>query len=301
MKLVRFGPRGAERPGVLDANGGVRDLSSVVDDIDGLALSPDSLARLRKIDPATLPAAHPNSRLGACVGNVPNVVCIGLNYSDHAAETNTPIPGQPIVFNKHTGALAGPNDNVILASGSTKLDWEVELAIVIGQPAWQVSERDALQYVAGYCLCNDVSERAWQIEMEGQWTKGKSQLGYAPIGPWLLTADEVPDPQSIDLWLDVNGTRRQTGNTRTQIFGVATVVSYLSRFMALMPGDVIPTGTPPGVGLGHKPPLFLRAGDVMSVGSNVLGMQRQQVVPYADAMGAAWRAGNWPDLSGSGT
>lgn len=299
MRLVRFGPRGAEKPGLLDAQGTLRDLSSVIDDIHGPTLAPASLARLRQIDPAILPAAPAGARLGACVGQVPNVVCIGLNYSDHAAETNTPIPGQPIVFNKHTSALAGPNDAVILAPGSVKLDWEVELAIVIGRPAWQVSESEALDFVAGYCLCNDVSERAWQIEMEGQWTKGKSQLGYAPIGPWLLTADEVPDPQAIDLWLDANGTRRQTGNTRTQIFGVATVVAYLSRFMALQPGDVIPTGTPPGVGLGHKPPLFLKAGDVMTLGSSVLGMQRQHVVPYADAMGAAWREGRWPDPSGS--
>jgi 2-keto-4-pentenoate hydratase/2-oxohepta-3-ene-1,7-dioic acid hydratase in catechol pathway len=229
------------------------------------------------------------------VGNIPNLVCIGLNYSDHAAETNTPIPSQPIVFNKHTSAAAGPNDAVILATGSAKLDWEVELAIVIGTPAWHVREEDALRYVAGYCLCNDVSERAWQIEYEGQWTKGKSYYGYAPLGPWLVTADEVPDPQNVDLWLDVNGVRRQTGNTRTQIFGVAHIVSYLSRFMALQPGDVIPTGTPPGVGLGHKPPLFLKAGDRVALGSSLLGEQRQQVVAYDDArMGARWREGQLP-------
>jgi 2-keto-4-pentenoate hydratase/2-oxohepta-3-ene-1,7-dioic acid hydratase in catechol pathway len=244
--------RAWQKPGLLDAQGTLRDLSSVVDDIHGPTLSPASLDRLRRIDPASLPAVPEPVRLGACVGRVPNLVCIGLNYTDHAAETNTPIPGQPIVFNKHTSAVAGPNDGLILAPGSTKLDWEVELAIVIGRPAWHVSERDALQYVAGYCLCNDVSERAWQIEMEGQWTKGKSYLGYAPLGPWLLTADEVPDPQAIELWLDVNGKRRQTGNTRTQIFGVATVVSYLSRFMALQPGDVVPTGTP-CAWTGHKP------------------------------------------------
>ncbi len=297
MRLVRFGPRGTEKPGLLDAQGTLRDLSSVVDDITGATLSPTSLARLRQIDPATLPAAPAGVRLGACVGQVPNFVCIGLNYADHAAESGAAIPGQPIVFNKHTSALAGPNDAVIIAPGSVKVDWEVELAIVIGRPAWHVSESEALDFVAGYCLCNDVSERAWQIEMEGQWTKGKSYLGYAPIGPWLLTADEVPDPQAIDLWLDVNGQRRQTGNTRTQIFGVAKVVSYLSRFMALQPGDVIPTGTPPGVGLGHKPPLFLKAGDVMTVGSSVLGSQTQRTVAYNDAMGAAWREGRWPDLT----
>jgi 2-keto-4-pentenoate hydratase/2-oxohepta-3-ene-1,7-dioic acid hydratase in catechol pathway len=296
MRLIRYGARGAEKPGLLDAQGTLRDLSSIVDDIHGPTLSPASLDRLRRIDPATLPAVPEPVRLGACVGRVPNLVCIGLNYTDHAAETNTPIPGQPIVFNKHTSAVAGPNDALILAPGSTKLDWEVELAIVIGRPAWHVSERDALQYVAGYCLCNDVSERAWQIEMEGQWTKGKSYLGYAPLGPWLLTADEVPDPQAIELWLDVNGVRRQTGNTRTQIFGVATVVSYLSRFMALQPGDVIPTGTPPGVGLGHKPPLFLKAGDVVALGSSRLGTQRQAVLAYDDVMASAWRDGRWPAL-----
>jgi 2-keto-4-pentenoate hydratase/2-oxohepta-3-ene-1,7-dioic acid hydratase in catechol pathway len=296
MRLVRFGPRGSEKPGLLDAQGILRDLSSVVSDIHGPTLSPESLARLRALDTSSLPAVPADTRLGPCVGQVPNVVCIGLNYSDHAAETNTPIPTQPIVFNKHTSALAGPNDPVLIAPGSGKLDWEVELAIVIGRPAWHVSEAEALQYVAGYCLCNDVSERAWQIEMEGQWTKGKSYLGYAPIGPWLLTADEVPDPQNIDLWLDVNGTRRQTGNTRTQIFGVATIVSYLSRFMALQPGDVIPTGTPPGVGLGQKPPVFLKDGDVMTLGSDLLGTQRQQTIAYSDAMGAAWRAGHLPAL-----
>ena len=296
MRLVRFGPRGSEKPGLVDTQGILRDLSSVVSDIHGPTLSPDSLARLRALDTSSLPAMPSDTRLGPCVGQVPNVVCIGLNYSDHAAETNTPIPTQPIVFNKHTSALAGPNDPVVVAPGSGKLDWEVELAIVIGRPAWHVSEAEALQYVAGYCLCNDVSERAWQIEMEGQWTKGKSYPGYAPIGPWLLTADEVPDPQNIDLWLDVNGTRRQTGNTRTQIFGVATIVSYLSRFMALQPGDVIPTGTPPGVGLGQKPPVFLKDGDVMTLGSDLLGTQRQQTIAYSDAMGAAWRAGQLPAL-----
>ena len=298
MRLIRHGARGAEKPGLVDAQGGLRDLSAVLSDIHGPTLAPHSLARLRALDPGQLPLLPAGTRLGACVGQVPNVVCIGLNYADHAAEANAPIPGQPIVFNKHTGALAGPNDAVILAPGSVKLDWEVELAIVIGRPAWRVSEAEALQYVAGYCLCNDLSERAWQLEMEGQWTKGKSHFGYAPIGPWLLTADEVPDPQDIALCLDVNGTRRQTGSTRTQIFGVATVVSYLSRFMALQPGDVIPTGTPPGVGLGHKPPLFLKAGDVMTLGSSVLGSQRQQVVAYEEAMGEQWRAGHWPSLPG---
>jgi len=220
MKLVRFGARGSEKPGVIDARGVVRDLSGVVPDIDARTLSPAALARLREIDHTTLPTAPDGVRLGACVGSIPNVVCIGLNYSDHAAETNTPIPSQPIVFNKHTGAVAGPDDALILAPGSAKLDWEVELAVVIGTPAWNVSEENALDHVAGYCLCNDVSERAWQLEYEGQWTKGKSYYGYAPLGPWLVTADEVPDPQDVELRLEVNGVRRQTGSTRTQIFDI---------------------------------------------------------------------------------
>jgi 2-keto-4-pentenoate hydratase/2-oxohepta-3-ene-1,7-dioic acid hydratase in catechol pathway len=297
MRLVRFGARGSEKPGLIDSQGIVRDLSAVVPDIDARTLSTAALARLREIDPAQLPAAPAGVRLGACVGSIPNLVCIGLNYSDHAAETNTPIPSQPIVFNKHTGAAAGPNDALILATGSAKLDWEVELAVVIGTPAWHVREEDALRHVAGYCLCNDVSERAWQIEYEGQWTKGKSYYGYAPLGPWLVTADEVPDPQNVDLWLEVNGVRRQNGNTRTQIFGVAHIVSYLSRFMALQPGDVIATGTPPGVGLGQKPPLFLKAGDRVALGSRLLGEQRQTVVAYDDdTMGARWREARLPQL-----
>jgi 2,4-diketo-3-deoxy-L-fuconate hydrolase len=297
MRLVRFGARGSENPGLIDAQGIVRDLSAVVPDIDARTLSTAALARLREIDPAQLPAAPAGVRLGACVGSIPNLVCIGLNYSDHAADTNTPIPSQPIVFNKHTGAAAGPNDALILAPGSAKLDWEVELAVVIGTPAWHVREEDALRHVAGYCLCNDVSERAWQLEYEGQWTKGKSYYGYAPLGPWLVTADELPDPQDVDLWLEVNGVRRQSGNTRTQIFGIAHIVSYLSRFMALQAGDVIATGTPPGVGLGQKPPLFLKAGDRVALGSRLLGEQRQSVVAYDDeAMGARWREALLPQL-----
>jgi 2-keto-4-pentenoate hydratase/2-oxohepta-3-ene-1,7-dioic acid hydratase in catechol pathway len=297
MRLVRFGARGSEKPGLIDTQGVVRDLSAVVPDIDARTLSPAALARLREIDPTTLPAAPAGVRLGACVGSIPNLVCIGLNYSDHAAETNTPIPSQPIVFNKHTGAAAGPNDALILAPGSAKLDWEVELAVVIGTPAWHVREEDALRHVAGYCLCNDVSERAWQLEYEGQWTKGKSYYGYAPLGPWLVTSDEVPDPQDVALWLEVNGVRRQSGNTRTQIFGIAHIVSYLSRFMALQAGDVIATGTPPGVGLGQKPPLFLKTGDHVALGSSLLGEQRQSVVAYDDEiMGARWREARLPQL-----
>ena len=279
MKLVRFGARGSEKPGVIDARGAVRDLSGVVPDIDARTLSPAALARLREIDHATLPPAPAGVRLGACVGSIPNLVCIGLNYSDHAAETNTPIPSQPIVFNKHTSAAAGPDDALILAPGSTKLDWEVELAVVIGTPAWNVSEEDALDYVAGYCLCNDVSERAWQLEYEGQWTKGKSYYGYAPLGPWLVTADEVPDPQDVDLWLEVNGERVQDSSTSQMVHGVAKLVSFVSGFMSLAPGDVISTGTPPGVGLGMKPPRYLKVGDVLELGVAGLGVQRQRITP----------------------
>ncbi|MDP2166665.1 MAG: fumarylacetoacetate hydrolase family protein [Hydrogenophaga sp.] len=278
MKLFRHGPQGAEKPGLLDAGGAQRDLSGVIDDISPAALSPDSMSRLAALDPSTLPLVAAGTRLGACVGGVGNVVCIGLNYADHAAEAGLKPPGQPIVFNKHNGAVSGPNDPVWLAPGSIKLDWEVELGIVIGQRAFHVSEEDALHYVAGYCLVNDVSERAYQIELEGQWTKGKSYPTHCPLGPWLVTPDELGDPQDVDLWLEVNGVRRQTGNTRTMVFGVAQVVSYLSRFMALQPGDVIPTGTPPGVGMGMKPPVFLKAGDVMCLGGSGLGEQCQAVV-----------------------
>ena len=278
MKLFRHGPMGAEKPGLIDASGALRDLSGVVPDIAGAVLGRDSMSRLRAIDPATLPLVPAGERIGACVGAVGNVVCIGLNYSDHAAEAGMKAPGQPIVFNKHNGAISGPHDDIWLAPGSQKLDWEVELGIVIGERAFHVSEADALQHVAGFCLVNDVSERAYQIEYEGQWTKGKSYPTHCPIGPWLVTPDELGDPQDVDLWLDVNGERRQTGNTKTMIFGVAQIVSYLSRFMALQPGDVIPTGTPPGVGMGMKPPTYLKAGDVVTLGGRGLGEQRQVVV-----------------------
>lgn len=278
MKLFRHGPLGAEKPGLIDASGALRDLSGVVPDIAGAVLGRDSMSRLRALDPANLPLVPAGSRVGACVGTVGNVVCIGLNYSDHAAEAGMKAPGQPIVFNKHNGAISGPNDDVWLAPGSQKLDWEVELGIVIGERAFHVSEAEALSHVAGFCLVNDVSERACQIEYEGQWTKGKSYPTHCPIGPWLVTPDELGDPQAVDLWLDVNGQRRQTGNTQTMIFGVAQIVSYLSRFMALQPGDVIPTGTPPGVGMGQKPPVFLKAGDVIALGGRGLGEQRQVVV-----------------------
>jgi 2,4-diketo-3-deoxy-L-fuconate hydrolase len=294
MRLVRFGEWGSERPGILDRQGRIRDLSRVVPDVEGSTLSPANLDRLRALDPEILPPVEGPVRLRACVGAVRNIVCIGLNYSDHAVETNTPIPSQPVVFNKHTGALSGPNDPVIVPPGAKKLDWEVELAVVMGRPCWHVSEANALDFVAGYCVVNDVSERTYQIEMEGQWTKGKSSYSFAPCGPWLVTTDEVPDPQALDLWLEINGKRVQSGNTRTMIFSVATLISYLSRFMALQPGDIVITRTPPGVGLGHKPPVFLQVGDVMRAGVQGLGEQEQRVVPYAEPMGAAWARGEFP-------
>jgi len=278
MKLFRHGPAGAEKPGLIDADGVQRDLSGHLADIEPATLGPDSRARLAAIDPATLPVVPAGTRIGPCVGRVGNIVAIGLNYADHAAEAGLKAPGQPIVFNKHNSAISGPDDDIWLPPGSQKMDWEVELGIVIGQPTFHVSEDQALRHVAGFCLVNDVSERAWQMEYEGQWVKGKSYPTHCPIGPWLVTPDELGDPQDVDLWLDVNGQRRQTGNTRTMIFGVAHIVSYLSRFMALQPGDVIPTGTPPGVGMGHKPPLYLKAGDVVTLGGRGLGQQRQRVV-----------------------
>lgn len=278
MKLFRHGPLGAEKPGLIDASGTLRDLSGVVPDIAGAVLGRDSMARLRAIDPVSLPVVPAGVRIGACVGGVGNVLGIGLNYADHAAEAGLKAPGQPIVFNKHNGAISGPSDDIWLPPGAQKLDWEVELGIVIGERAFHVSEADALAHVAGFCLVNDVSERACQMELEGQWVKGKSYPTHCPIGPWLVTPDELGDPQDVDLWLAVNGERRQAGNTRAMIFGVAHIVSYLSRFMALQPGDVIPTGTPPGVGMGMKPPTYLKAGDVVTLGGRGLGEQRQVVV-----------------------
>jgi 2,4-diketo-3-deoxy-L-fuconate hydrolase len=280
MRLFRYGAAGAERPALLDAQGLGRNLSGVIDDIAPDTLGPETLSRLAAIEPATLPRVPDGVRIGPCVGRVRNVVAIGLNYADHAAEAGLKAPGQPIVFNKHSGAISGPNDDVLLPPGAQKLDWEVELGIVIGQPTWHVSREQALGHVAGFCLVNDVSERAHQMEHEGQWIKGKSYPSHCPIGPWLVTPDEVADVQNVDLWLDVNGVRRQTGNTRTMIFGVAEIVSYLSRYMRLEPGDVIPTGTPPGVGMGQKPPVYLLPGDVMELGSSLLGRQRQMVVAH---------------------
>jgi ureidoglycolate lyase len=279
MKLLRYGPKGQEKPGLVDADGIVRDLSSVVDDIAGEALSDAALARLRSLDTAALPRVPDGVRLGACVGRVGKMVCIGLNYADHAAESNLPVPTEPVVFNKWTSAIVGPNDDVEIPRGSTKTDWEVELGVVIGKACKNVEAHEALDYVAGYCVVNDVSEREWQIERGGQWDKGKGFDTFGPLGPWLVTRDEVPDPQQLDLWLEVDGHRYQNGNTRTMIFSIAELVSYLSRCMSLQPGDVISTGTPPGVGLGIKPtPVYLKAGQTMRLGIAGLGEQLQRTV-----------------------
>jgi 2-keto-4-pentenoate hydratase/2-oxohepta-3-ene-1,7-dioic acid hydratase in catechol pathway len=280
MKLLRYGPAGSEKPGLLDKDGAIRDLSGHVADINGETLAPASLDKLRKIDPASLPKVDGNPRLGPCVGSISKLICVGLNYEDHARETNSPIPKEPILFGKAITSIIGPNDTVMLPKGSVKGDWEVELGIVIGTRAQYVEEADAMKHVAGYCVVNDVSERENQIERGGQWIKGKSHDTFAPIGPWMVTADEIEDVGNLDMFCDVNGVRRQTGSTKTMIFGVKTLVSYISRFITLMPGDVIPTGTPPGVGLGFKPPVFLKAGDEMHLGIQGLGEQRQKVVGY---------------------
>lgn len=278
MKLLRYGPAGYEKPGIVHADGSIRDLSHVVSDISSATISPELFETIRHADIDALPVVHPE-RIGPCVGHPGKIVCIGLNYSDHAAETGAKPPSQPIIFMKATTALSGPNDDVELPRGSEALDWEVELAIIIGREAKYVSEAAAINYVAGYALFNDVSERDYQTKREGQWTKGKSHDTFAPLGPWLVTADEVGDPHNLDMWLDVNGEKRQRGNTKTLIFNVPTIVSYVSQFMTLKPGDVIPTGTPPGVALGMKPhPVYLKVGDVMTLGIEGLGEQRQTVV-----------------------
>ncbi len=282
MKLVRFGEAGREKPGIIDGQGQIRDLSGVIPDITGAILSEESLSRIRSIDPSTLPPAPAGQRLGACVGQVRNFIAIGLNYADHAAETGAPIPAEPIVFNKAPSCIVGPNDDVIIPRRSEKTDWEVELAIVIGERASYVAANEALEFVAGYCVCNDVSEREFQLERGGTWTKGKGCPTFGPLGPWLVTKDEIPDPQNLSMWLDVNGERMQTGSTRTMIFNVAQIVSYVSHFMILEPGDVITTGTPPGVGMGMKPPRYLKAGDVVSLGIEGLGEQRQRFVAFED-------------------
>ena len=279
MKLVRYGEAGKEKPGILDAQGGIRDLSGVVKDIDAAAVSPEGLAKLRGVKVDGLPKVGGNPRLGPPIANVPKLVCIGLNYADHAKESNQPIPGEPVVFMKAISAITGPNDDVKLPKGSKKGDWEVELAFVIGKKAQSVTEADALNYVAGYMICNDVSEREWQLEHGSQWSKGKSFDTFAPIGPWFVTADEIKDPQNLSMWLDVNGRRKQTGNTNTMIFGVKKLVSYLSYMCTLTPGDVVSTGTPPGVGMGIKPaPQFLKSGDEMRLGIDGLGEQKQKVI-----------------------
>ena len=276
MKLVRFGTAGAEKPGAIDENGDLRDLSGVVEDIAGEVLS--NLDKLKTLDLSTLPVVEGTPRLGPCVGGVGKFIGIGLNYSDHAAEAGMQVPSEPVMFMKATSAMSGPNDPIIIPRGSQKTDWELELGVVIGKAAKYVDEGDALDHVAGYCVINDVSERAFQIEMEGQWCKGKGCDSFGPTGPYLVTADQVPDPQNLHMWLDLNGERMQEGSTATMVYGVAHLVSYLSRFFTLHPGDIITTGTPPGVGMGQKPPRFLKAGDVVSLGIDGLGEQRQVVV-----------------------
>ncbi|MCO5101726.1 MAG: fumarylacetoacetate hydrolase family protein [Burkholderiaceae bacterium] len=278
MKLLRFGPSGTERPGLLDAAGRIRDLSAHLPDIDLRVLDDAALDALRRIDPATLPAAPHAVRVGPCVAHIGKLVCVGLNYSDHAAESNMAVPTEPILFLKPSSAVCGPDDDVEIPRGSSKTDWEVELGVVIGRRAKYVSEAQAFAYVAGYCIVNDVSEREYQLERQGQWDKGKGHDTFAPVGPWLVTRDEVPDPQALGMRLDVNGKRCQDGSTRTMVFGVAALVSYISRFMTLEPGDIVSTGTPPGVGMGQKPPVYLRAGDVMTLGIDGLGTQRQRCV-----------------------
>ncbi|BAN26379.1 fumarylacetoacetate hydrolase family protein [Caballeronia insecticola] len=278
MKLLRYGPPGQEKPGLLDADGNLRDLSGHVTDIAGNVLLPESLARLKALDHASLPQVAGNPRLGACVNGTGKFICIGLNYSDHAAETGATVPPEPIIFMKATSAIVGPNDTIEIPRDALKTDWEVELGVVIGKTAKYVTEDNAMDHVAGYCVINDVSERAFQADRQGQWTKGKSADTFGPTGPWLVTADEVPDPQKLPMWLEVNGHRYQNGSTVTMVYGVRYLVAYLSQFMSLQPGDIISTGTPPGVGLGQKPPVYLKPGDVVTLGIEGLGEQRQNVV-----------------------
>jgi 2-keto-4-pentenoate hydratase/2-oxohepta-3-ene-1,7-dioic acid hydratase in catechol pathway len=280
MKLVRYGHPGQELPGAIDSDGRIRDLSSIVDDISGKSLARGALDRLRAVDITSLPVIGEKHRIGACIAGVGKFICIGLNYSEHAAESGLPEPTEPIVFMKATSSICGPNDDLVIPRGSEKTDWEVELGVVIGKEAKYITKEDALSYIAGYCIVNDVSERAFQLEGTGQWVKGKSADTFGPIGPWLVTADEIPNPQNLEMWLEVNGHRYQHGSTRTMIFDVASVISYLSRFMSLQPGDVISTGTPSGVGLGQKPPLYLRLGDTVRLGIEGLGEQNQRVTAY---------------------
>jgi 2-keto-4-pentenoate hydratase/2-oxohepta-3-ene-1,7-dioic acid hydratase in catechol pathway len=275
MKLLRYGPKGKEKPGMLDADGRIRNLARKIADIGPETMTPAALAKLRKLDPRKLPPVPGKPRLGVPLAGIGKLVCVGLNYSDHARESGLPIPTEPILFMKANTSIGGPNDRIAIPRGSVKTDWEVELGVVIGRKARYVEEAKALSHVAGYCVINDVSERQDQIERLGQWVKGKSHDGFGPIGPWIVTADEIKDPQALDMWLDVNGQRMQSGSTKTMIFGVAYLVAYISRFMTLEPGDVISTGTPPGVGLGRKPPVYLKSSDVVTLGIAGLGQQRQ--------------------------
>lgn len=282
MKLLRIGPKGAEKPAILHTDGTYRDLSSVVPDITGATITPEGLAKIRAVDASTLPVLDKSLRIGPCVGQVGKFMCIGLNYADHAAETGAAIPAEPILFMKATSAIIGPNDDVILPKNTLKPDWEVELGVIIGKEARYIEEKDAMDYVAGYCVVNDLSERHFQTERGGQWTKGKSADTFGPIGPWLVTKDEVKDVQNLKMWLDVDGHRYQDGSTKTMIFGVAHIVAYLSQFMSLQPGDVITTGTPPGVGMGQKPePIWLKPGQTMKLGIEGLGDQTQKTKAYA--------------------
>jgi 2-keto-4-pentenoate hydratase/2-oxohepta-3-ene-1,7-dioic acid hydratase in catechol pathway len=277
MKLVRYGPPHQEKPGILDSDGQVRDFSGVVRDIAGECLLPATLASLNDIEVGRLPVVPGKPRFGPCVGSVGKFICIGLNYSDHAAEAGMKVPSEPVIFMKATSAICGPNDDIVIPRGGTKTDWEVELGVVIGKPAKYVSEADAMSHVAGYCVVNDLSERVFQLEGTGQWVKGKSADTFGPIGPWLVTPDEIPGPQNLKMWLEVDGHRYQNGSTRTMIFGVRQLVSYLSRFMSLQSGDIISTGTPPGVGMGQRPPVYLRVGNRMRLGIEELGEQNQCV------------------------
>jgi len=280
MKLVRFGAKGAEKPGIVDTEGAIRDLSGVCSDFTDAGVSIDALNKIRTLDMTKLPLAPAGSRLGSVIGRVNNFIAVGLNYVDHAHESSMPIPKEPILFNKAPSALAGPNDSYVIPPGSEKSDWEVELAIIIGKPTYQITEAEALSHVAGFAVCNDISERAWQTEGTGQWVKGKAMPGSGPLGPWLVTPDEIADIQTLDMFLDINGKRVQTGNTKTMIFGAAFIVAYISKFWLLEPGDVITTGTPPGVGMGMKPPVYLKPGDTMHLGIQGLGEQQQTCVAY---------------------
>ena len=285
MKLLRYGPKGQEKPAMLDAQGGVRDLSGVIKDLQANMLTPEGLAPLRALNPNTLPLVAQPGRMAPPWTGMGKFICVGLNYADHAAESGMPVPAEPVLFTKHTSTVIGCNDPIVLPQGSLKTDWEVELGVVIGRQARYVSEADALRHVAGYCVVNDVSEREYQLERGGTWDKGKGCDTFGPIGPWLVTADEVPDPQQLGMWLDVNGVRRQNGSTRTMVFGVAHLVSYISRFMTLYPGDLISTGTPPGVGMGHKPkPVFLKVSDKMKLSIEGLGEQQQTVYAWDPAL-----------------